>query len=474
MEAVLVIVAIVAIVWAAALFVRGGLLAGCFAVLLAGCCFGHPWFHAATEPIPLTLDRILWCVLIVQYVLWRRWGWADPKPLRRADIALLAFFAVLLVSTFAHDWHAAGARPVSRLVFFWIMPIGLYWVARQAAVTERAVLAVFGCLAAFGVYLAVTAIAETQGLWWMVYPTYIGSADFPEFLGRGRGPLLNPIGCGLFQGVCLGAVLLWWPRLGRIGRVVLVAVALLLGVGIYCTLTRSVWIGAALGVFILLGLTLPRTWRVPLLAGSVVVAALLAVTHWDQLVAFKRDRELAPDAAAESVELRPILAMVAWQMFLDRPLMGCGFGHYPEVSADYVSDRSTELVLEKARGFVQHNALLALLTETGLLGMVSFAVVLVLWTLGAWRLWRTETAPPWVRQQGLLFLVLLGNYLPNAMFHDVSIIAMVNMLLFFVAGLTMALVRYREPTPARADCAVLPEAQPESAEMQLVGSGCQE
>ena len=39
-----------------------------------------------------------------------------------------------------------------------------------------------------------------------------------------------------------------------------------------------------------------------------------------------------------------------------------------------------------------------------------------------------------------MFLGFMGVYLTNAMFHDVSIIPMVNMVLFFLGGSVMALV----------------------------------
>ena len=94
---------------------------------------------------------------------------------------------------------------------------------------------------------------------------------------------------------------------------------------------------------------------------------------------FKRDQALTAQETAESAKLRPILAAVAWHMFCDRPLWGCGFGQYPERSIEYLSDRSIDLPLEKARPFVQHNVLLALLTETGLAGMGLFVVLLGTW-----------------------------------------------------------------------------------------------
>jgi O-antigen ligase len=126
-------------------------------------------------------------------------------------------------------------------------------------------------------------------------------------------------------------------------------------------------------------------------------------------------------------------------MFLDRPLLGCGFAQYPAQCIYYLNDRTTELPLEKARIYIQHNVFLALLTETGIVGMGLFALLVWNWTRDAWRLWQSRQSPFWARQQGLMFLGMMATYLVNAMFHDVSRMPAVNMLLFFMAGLTAAL-----------------------------------
>ena len=439
MTAIAIIAGLIALVWGAAIFLRGGLVAGCLTVLLAGICFGYPFFHLSTEPIPLTADRVLWVVLMGQYVVWRRWGLAQPKPMGAADWTLAAFLAALAASTFLFDWHSGGAKPLARLLFYYLMPIGLYWVARQAAVSERAVLGIFACLAAFGLYVAATAVAEVHQAWWAVYPKYIADASNLAFFGRGRGPLLNPVGTGVLAGAGLVALLLWWPRANAWGRLLLAATAMLLFAGIYATYTRTAWMGAGLGVAVLAALTLPRSWRALLLGGGLTIAVLLAATQWESILAFKRDRGHAASEAADSVELRPILATVAWHMFLDRPWLGCGLAGYDQASKDYFSDRSTELPLEKARPYTQHSVFLSLLAETGILGAGSFVILLGLWARDAWRLWRATTAPLWARQQGLLLLAVLAVYLPNGVFHDVSIIPMVNMGLFFLAGVTAGL-----------------------------------
>ena len=60
----------------------------------------------------------------------------------------------------------------------------------------------------FGVYLAAVSLAEYFGAWQLVFPKYIVTSALDrnaEFVGRGRGPLLHPIGNGILLAICLAA-----------------------------------------------------------------------------------------------------------------------------------------------------------------------------------------------------------------------------------------------------------------------------
>lgn len=438
MTALYLLAGVCGLVWLAAILLRGGLLAGCLVLLLAGTCFGYPFFHIESKPIPLTSDRVLWGLLLIQGVVWRRFGWTERQPLSRSEVALVALLVCLSASTFLSGWKYNNSLPVSKLLFYYVMPAGVYWAARQIRFSESSTRWLLGSLAIFGLYLAITSVAEETRRFSLVLPRYIASQpDHPDFFGRGRGPLLNPAADGFLIAIGLSCAALWWTRLNRQGQMLLLAAMGVYAAGVGCTMTRCAWIGAVLSLLIIISLTVPKTARVPLIAGSLLLSIALAATQWERIMAFKRDEGQSGAETAESVKLRPILAMVAWNMFCERPLFGCGFGHYREHFVNVLADRTTELPLEKSRPYVQHNVFLGLLTETGLVGMGLFTLVLVYWTRDAWRLWRSD-APPWARQLGLLFLATLGTYLPNAMFHDLAIIPMVNMYLFFLAGAVTA------------------------------------
>ena len=137
--------------------------------------------------------------------------------------------------------------------------------------------------------------------------------------------------------------------------------------------------------------------------------------------------------------LRPILARIAWNMFLDRPITGFGYGQYFPASRDYLHDRDTELDLEKGRAYIQHNVFLSLLTETGLIGMGTWILLLTLWCWNGWQLSARRRSTVVGRQCGLWMIASVGVYIPNGMFQDVSAMPMFTTLLLFLAGVTTGL-----------------------------------
>jgi O-antigen ligase len=442
MEFLYAVAAVCLLVWTGVLLLRGGPLAGCLLFIAAATCFNADFLSVNAGTLRLTIDRVLWCVVMLLFLVWTRRGWTDPKPLRAADRAVLAFIGYLVARVLLTDPHGAGLTPLLNLVLEYVMPLGVYWVVRDSRIDSPQNRMILACLAAFGVYLAVTVVAERFEVYALVYPRYIiASLDdkTAEFVGRGRGPLLHPIVTGIQLATCFSAALLLAPRLGRWGRLGLPLIVVGFAAAFYSTMTRSVWIGGGLSLAVIAGLSMPSRCRAPLLAVAVLLAGMSAAANWDDIVAFKRDKNLTARETADSVTLRPVMARVAWLMVLDRPLWGCGFDQYPAEHKNYLSDRSTELVLEKCRRYGPHNLLFAIVTETGLVGLVLFLIVLGLWAHDAWRLWRDVDSPLWVRQQGLFFLAVLSAYMVNGMFHQIAMIPMSNILLFFAAGMNASL-----------------------------------
>ena len=203
MEFLIAIVVLAGLIWAAA-FARNfyrldinPILAGGVGIMVVGTVFGPSFLSIPAGPIPITLDRLLIVGVVALFALRFLQGKEDLQALSGADLAAIAMLGILLFSTFTHDWSYQENLPLSRLLFFFILPVVVYFVTRNARLGDRELKMVLIGFAILGAYLSLTAFAETRDWNWAVYPSYIMSPEVGEFLGRGRGPLHNPIVNGL-------------------------------------------------------------------------------------------------------------------------------------------------------------------------------------------------------------------------------------------------------------------------------------
>ncbi len=455
MEFLLLVFALAAMLWGGWLMHRGGSIVGILLVLLVGSCAGATLWSQPFWPFPLTADRILLALVCGQFLLIRRRQRSPAVRWSTADRLLAGLLVVLLLSAIVQPASEKGVSPLPRLFAFYFLPLAVYAMARRTSLQQTHLHWILATLTLFGVYLGATAVCEARGLTELVFPRYISSSEFEEFLGRGRGPFLNPIANGITLAMCVAATLMFWPRSAAAGRLLVLAAVAVQLAGAYYSLTRSVWIGIGLTILVVLLCCLPKLWRTLMIGAVCVTSVGVVVTQWDNLMVYKRDKDLDASLSAESAALRPILATVAWKMFLDRPLLGCGYARYFEAKNDYLADRTTDYALDKVRPYVQHNVFLAALVENGLIGLALYLLLIGCWTRDAWRLWKSP-APLWSRQAGLVFLASLAAWVANGMFHDVSIMVMMNMFQFFLAGLVQSLLPQAVAVQARSVSAPQP------------------
>ena len=450
MDLLVLIAAAAVTVWLAYFALRGSLVAGCLGFWLATCCFGYPFWQSTAGPLPLTIDRLAIVLLAGIYIVQRALGRTDPKPLALADKLLLAFLTALTISCFTHQWRDLAPTeipPVWRLMTGYMFPAFIYWVARQSRLGSKQIGVAHGMLACFGLYLAATGLLEAAHQWAFVFPRYIADPTVGLHYGRARGPMVQAVSYGICLGITMLAGFVWRYRWNRLGQLFWFAVVPLQLTALYFSYTRSIWIGTALAIFVVLWLTLRGVWRTLIVGGLAMSALLLVAVNLDKLTDLQREGNATE--AADSASMRESFAYVSWQMFWDRPIWGCGFGHFFDEKLPYLSDRRTPLKLEEIRDYIHHNTYLSLLTETGVTGLGLFLAVLACWVRAGWRLTR-DGNPPWVKTHGVLLLAALATYGTQMMFHEVSYTAIDNSLIFFLAGLANGLapiaVVKRQPT----------------------------
>ncbi len=434
MELLIVLFAIAAMAWILPLVKHGRLIFVAMAVLVIGTVFGPPFF-AFDGFIQFSFDRFVWFSTFALAVIAWRLGHVRIPKLTRMDWVVIGIVGWFFVSALRGGPVPTGSSPVARWFFYIMMPAWMYVLARIVDLRSLDIRWLLRGLIVLGVYLAATAALEIAGAHSFVFPSFITDPEIWEFYGRGRGPLMNPAGNGIVMSLSLAAAIVGWMHAGRLGKLTYALLALVLLAGIYATMTRSAWLGAAAVVAVIALIHLPRWVRVLGLASVVIVGGMSVTGFKDELIRMKRDKNLSAADAEDSIKLRPLLAVVAWEMFKDRPIIGHGYGHYFEHNDRFHNNRSYDLPLEHARTYAQHNVLLAILVDTGMVGLGMFAGLLTMLAGIGWQQARKNQGPAEGRWVGLLLLAALAAYLGNGMFHDVMIIPMVHMFLFFIAGL---------------------------------------
>ncbi|MGI9471709.1 MAG: O-antigen ligase family protein [Rubripirellula sp.] len=438
---------IAGLVWMLPVIQRGRVLVMAMVVLIVGTIFG-PAFFAVEGPILFSLDRVLWFAMFGLAAIGWRLSYTRTPQLNRIDWLVMAIVVWFFLSAIRGGSVPTGSSPVARWLFYIVMPAGMYTIARLVDIRGKEVRWMLVGSIVLGMYLAITAMLEISGLHQFVFPTYIRNPENWLFLGRGRGPLMNPAGNGIVISIAVTAATLGAIFAGRREKLFFVALGLVLLGGIYATLTRSVWMGALLAMGIVILVYSPRWVRVIGLAAVFVIGGASVMGMKDQLVRMKREKNLSAADAEKSIQLRPLLAVVALEMFKDHPLIGHGFGHYFEHNSRYHNNRSYNLPLGEARRYAQHNVFLSVLVDTGLIGLSLFVAWLAMLAGIGWQLARqipSRRESQWV---GLLVLGILAAYACNGMFHDVMVIPMVHMFLFFLAGVAVTVYQRGLAVPA--------------------------
>ena len=454
----IVLFAIAMMMWFVPIARSGRMFSLALAVLGVGTVLG-PSFFSYDGPIQISLDRMLFFMMMGLAAIGWRLGYVSVPKLTRIDWVVVSIVGFFFISASRGPDPATGTPPIARWLFYIAMPAGMYVVMRMVKINSRDIRYLLTGAIGLGVYLAITAVLEISGAHAIVFPRFIVDSEVWEFYGRGRGPLLNPSGNGILISLGLVAATLGFMKATYHRKAIYACLIICLLAGIYATLTRSAWLGGVAAIGIIFLAHSPRWVRVMGIVGVLVLIGSALTGLNEQLIRMKRDKNLSAADAEKSVKLRPLLAVVAWEMFKDRPITGFGYGHYKAHDKPYHAIRSYGLPLEQARKYYQHNVFLSILVDTGLIGLlllISWMVILVSY---AWRMARDRLAEPEARWVGWLFLGFLVAYLCNGMFQDATIIPMVHMYLFFLAGITVTvwqsglaavpLPERRSPQPAR-------------------------
>lgn len=177
--------------------------------------------------------------------------------------------------------------------------------------------------------------------------------------------------------------------------------AIILALGIVFSYTRAAWISLAVGVVIFLIIYLRVNIRLIGFSALLIVGAL--ILSWDNiLISLEKNKQESSDKLEEHIgsisnvssdasNLERINRWnCAWEMFLERPLMGWGPGTYQFVYAPFqlAKDR-TIISTNQGDGGNAHSEYLGPLCEQGFLGFLGVVMLVVMASLTTLRLYNS-------------------------------------------------------------------------------------
>jgi len=424
------------------ILMQGCLQLSCALFLIATACLPAEFFSLNAIGLTWTLDRFWLIAILGQFALkWYRSELAEFR-LDATDLLLILFVMWLTVRTFTQPLGVTIAGQPPTLMHYingYLVPLVLYIVLRFSKVDMKQLQWAVASIVALGAYLSVTAIFEVAHLWQFVFPKFIADPLIGIHFGRARGPMLQSVRLGmclLLAFTVLMVFTVWLRPKSKPLWLTCAILAPLFLLAILLTYTRSIWMGAALVVGLLVFACLRGVARKSAIVGIVGIAALMVAIKGPDLVSFKREYSAAE--TRESTYMRASFAYVSWKMFEDRPLAGFGFNQFQIYNRPYLADRSTDLRLESIRGYVHHNSFLSLLVDLGLIGFALYMAVYFAFARQMVGLWRSAQSPRWAQGVGITSVAIIGVHALQMAFHEVSFSAIENTMLFCAWGMTAA------------------------------------
>ncbi|PIQ82814.1 MAG: hypothetical protein COV76_01495 [Candidatus Omnitrophica bacterium CG11_big_fil_rev_8_21_14_0_20_64_10] len=338
--------------------------------------FVIPYSNAAIE--------ILFFVLLACWLI----GWGiprpgnfpvEPGPGRPVGFWLIVYLTICGVTVFFSTHPglsiAGWIRKTLEYGFF-------FFIAGRIAETPGVLRRCLRALVTVTLLVLLHSFLQQQAVWGNTHPGLVIADPVlgkPLIYGRFMGPYTNPndLATLLMMAAAIALVRIHWTgRLFSSGFTLLLAMLLIAIIG---TRSRASMIGLTAAAVLLLCLK-PGRWRFWIPAGIGLLAAngymFFQTDAWGKLAAL-RD--------ASSIE-RLIWFKTAWQMFLDKPLLGQGLNTF---MANY--DRFVGQGTAGGPAYA-HNCYLQIAAETGLVGLSLFLVFGITGAIHAIRAIRTPSA----------------------------------------------------------------------------------
>jgi O-antigen ligase len=209
-----------------------------------------------------------------------------------------------------------------------------------------------------------------------VFPRYINDPEITTLhLERARGPFLNAAfnGVGILIGFISGLHLL--GKKTGFAKAFYQTALLLSFPAVFFTLTRSVYLGLFITLFIFLGWYKTTFSKWKLISLPLAIILIAGIANSPRLLS--TDRREGGVAQVVEVDIRLALIKRSYYLFAEQPFTGVGLAQFiPSSIRAYKGPVS--FVEEESTPQFQHNHLLGVATELGVPGLLAYLTLIIL------------------------------------------------------------------------------------------------
>lgn len=374
----------------------------------------------------ISIDRALFILIITLSTLKVLFKRVRLKANYSIELSIFIFSIICLASMSIFGFnahHPDYPKPFYIFLFGYFAPFCAFMFAKYFITNEANFRLFLTTLFLLGVYLCIIAILERNGLKEYIYPRYITYTTFTMHLDRARGPFLNAAfnGVGMTLGFISGILLLRNSNLGkRVGIYILLSLYI---PGIFYTHTRSIYLIFLYSLITLLIFYQTRAskWKIVPMVFFICIALVAANSKH----IFSESRTGGGIAQMEEVAIRFQLIERSGRLFSANPLFGVGLAKFSAI------DSSPEFFHEQ-----QHNHILGMAVELGLVGTFSYLIIIMLIFFRLYSLASNPTinTKPSANTITLLTLAITINLINN-IFVEPSYCPFINISTFTFAGI---------------------------------------
>jgi hypothetical protein len=405
--------------------------------LVASAVFGPAFFVIRAAGIfDITIERLIFSAVVFLLVTGLFTGNVRFQVNVAIEIVMVIFITGCILSMIRTGFIPAAEGFLSPWFVFisgYLFPFILFIFAKNYITREKDVTLILHALFYLGIYLSITAFFEYTDLRQFVFPRFINDFEIGIHVDRARGPFLNaPFnGVGILIGLICGLHLL--QNKTGFAKVFHQAALLPFFPAVFFTLTRSVYVGLVVALFVILGWYKTSVSKWKLISLPLALVLIVGIVNSPRLLSTER-RE-GGVAQVEEVSIRFALLKRSYFFLTENPLTGVGFAQFaPSTVRSYKLPISS--IETGGLDTIQHSHLMGIAAEMGIPGVLAYLTLIIL-TLRRLKQLAGKLPETGIMGNNLrvVIVAIWCVYLNNNLFVEPTTSLFVNAVPFIFAGL---------------------------------------